>query len=33
MYAGVKLSEKVIAILCDPQDLENLQSKVWIALK
>ncbi len=33
MYAGSKLTGKIISILGDLQDLENLQSNVWIAIK
>lgn len=33
MYAGSKLTGKVISILRDLQDLENLQSNIWITIQ
>lgn len=31
MYAGSELTEKVISILQDLEDLENLKTKIWVA--
>ncbi len=33
MYAGAELTGKVVSILRDLQDLENLQTDIWIAVK
>ena len=33
MYAGAELTGKVISILRDLQDLENLKTDIWIATK
>lgn len=33
MYAGSELTGKVISILCDLQDLENLTKNIWITVK